>query len=478
MAHGGTTLATLTPLTAAPPAPTAWHVHQEIAPCPGAPQLGRTVAMHGQWLLIGSWHDQDLGVTPPVVHASRLSGQGWSCDTPIEHPALDPHADFGRAITIHGDLLAIGAPRETVRGLHASGAVHVFRHRGDGWRHVGTIHAPVLQGGAEFGASVALHGQQLLVGSPRWDHGVSNFDEGRADLYAITDAGIEHRAALQSPTPVQGGRFGFSVAINETMMAMGAPWEPGTSVSDRGGAVHVGMIPAIGESGPWATARLGSHAANEWLGWSIALTDRDLVVGAPRADGGALSPSTIGRRRGCVVTAQLTSSGLLMNEQRVWGFGHPEEHVGLSVSVSCDWIIAGAPTSSDAEPLQGAAYLFKRMPPRPGSDAQGRRWRTMQRVLAQNSIESAGVGATVAISGPWAAAARTGDPEQPITPGSCLVLSLDWVQPFDDLAPALGALARDEGILHRPGIGVVGGELDAELPHVTTGRPIPMDDAR
>lgn len=448
MAHGGTTLAPLGPVAMAPPAPTAWQVHQEIVPCPDAPPLGRTVAMHGTWLFVGSWHDHDLGVTPPVIHASRLSGQFWSCDTPIEHPLLDPYADFGRAIVVHGDLLAIGAPRETVEGLHAAGAVHVFQHQGDAWRHLGTIHAPVLQAGAEFGASVALHGQRLIVGSPRWDHGSAGFEEGRADLFAITDAGIDHRAALHSPTPVQGGRFGFSVAISETIMAMGAPWEPGATASIRGGAVHVGMVAAAGESTPVITDRLGARAANEWLGWSIALTDHELVVGVPRADGGAISPSTIGRRRGCVVTAGLTSSGLLMDEQRVWGFTHPEEHVGLSVSASSGWIIAGAPTATDGEPSQGAVYLFKRTSSRPGSDGPSRRWRTMQRIVAPSPIEGEGVGASVAISGPWAAAARTGDPEQPITPGACLLLSLDWVQPLDDLAPALGALARDEGILH------------------------------
>jgi len=448
MAHGGTTLGLLTPLAKVPPAPTTWRVHHELVPCPDAPPLGRTVAMHGQWLLVGSWHDQDLGVTPPVVQASRLNHQRWSCDAPIEHPTLDPYADFGRAIAIHGDLLAIGAPRESIQGLHAAGAVHVFRHHGQGWRHIGTLHTPILQGGAEFGAAIALQGQHLIVGSPRWDHGPASFDEGRADLYAITDAGIEHRAALRSPTPVQGGRFGFSVAINDSFIAMGAPWEPGTNPSIRGGAVHIGMAAADGESTPMITDRLGARAANEWLGWSIALMDHEVVVGAPRADGGAISPSTIGRRRGCVVTAGLTSSGLLMGEQRVWGFTHPEEHVGLSVSASNGWIIAGAPTAADREPSQGAVYLLKRTLSCPGSSGHSHRWRTVQRIVAPDPTEGEGVGASVAISGPWAAAARTGDPEQPVTPGSCLVLSLDWVQPLDDLAPALGALARDEGILH------------------------------
>lgn len=477
MAHGGPTLPTAVAVVAAPPAPTAWHVDQELAPCPDAPSLGRTVAMNGSWLFTSSWHDHDLGLTPPVVHAFRLSGRSWACDAPVQHPALDPHADFGRAIAIHGNLLAIGAPQETVQGMHAAGAVHLFQWRGDGWRHISTIYAPVLQGGAEFGSSVALHGSRLIVGCPRWDHGSASFDEGRADLYSITESGLEHRGALHSPTPVQGGRFGFSVAISQTMMAVGAPWEPGISATTRGGAVHLGLIAAATGSSTWVTDRLGSHAASEWLGWSIALTDQDLVVGVPRADGGALAPSMIGRRRGCVATAQFTSNGVIVDEQRVWGLAYPEEHVGLSVAISCDWIIAGAPTASDAQSLQGATYLIKRTATGTDGNGQPRRWRAMQRIVAPNPVDGEGIGATVAICGPWAAAARTGDPEQPVTAGSALVLSLDWIQPFDDLAPTLSTFARDEGILHGSSVGVMSCELDPELSHVPTRGPIPVDDA-
>ena len=51
------------------------------------------------------------------------------------------------------------------------------------------------------------------------------------------------------------------------------------------------------------------------------------------------------------------------------------------------------------------------------------RWRMSQRIMQPSSQPGDGFGASVAIHGPWIVAARTGDPEQPVQPGSCLVLS-------------------------------------------------------
>ncbi|MEY4533962.1 MAG: hypothetical protein RLZZ246_280, partial [Planctomycetota bacterium] len=480
VAHGGTTLA-MGP--AAPPGPESWRIDTALAPCPGTSALGRTVTSTSEWILAAAWHDDDLGITSPIVHAWSFIDGAWSCMPPIEHPTDDPHADFGRSLSIDGDVLAVGAPDESVLGHHAAGAVHLYRRHGHHWVFSGSVHAPVVQGGSAFGSSVALRGNTLLVGSPRWDAGASGFDEGRADVYDLGGFRPTHRSMLWSPTPALGGRFGWAVALHDAgpgamHLAIGAPWEAGSDGTTRVGAVHVGRIGTAPGSTPGLVDRLGGSEHDEWFGWSLALTQDELVIGVPRADGGALEPSTIGRRRGCVVTTLIDEAGTLSALQRTWGGSLPEEHVGWSIAVHDGWLVTGAPAAGAAGSLEGAVYLCRRTASPTAPRGPTARWRLMQRITQASARPGDGLGAGVAINGPWIVASRTGDPEQPVQPGFCLVLSPEWVHPFNDLAPSLGALAGDEGILHGTGIGVVGGELDPELAHVAAGGPIAVDDAR
>jgi hypothetical protein len=227
-----------------------------------------------------------------------------------------------------------------------------------------------------------------------------------------------------------------------------------------------------------STDRLGGATDAEWFGWSLALTRHELMIGVPRADGGSLGPSSIGRRRGCVVTAVLDDAGTLSTPQRLWG----ERARGTCRALDrgdWGWIVAGAPVAGAGGASEGAIYLFRRTAAT--GDARGtlQRWRMSQRISA--AVEPNQVPGFGRQRGdPWSVDRRCAAPgiqKQPVQPGSCLVLSPECVQPFDDLAPALGALTGDEGILHGPGIGVVGRELDAELAHMAAGGPVPMDDA-
>jgi hypothetical protein len=253
VAHGGTTLAVG---PGAPPAPASWRIDSALTPCPGAPALGRTVACAPGWILASSWHDDDLGITPPLVHAWSFIDGAWACMPPITHPADDPHAGFGRAISIDHDVLAIGAPDESVLGRHAAGAVHLYRRRGHDWVVLGTVHAPMAQGGAAFGSAVAVRGNILLVGSPRWDGGATGFDEGCTDVFELSNDRATHRSTQWSPTPALGGRFGSAVALHgagpATMhFAIGAPWEAGSDGATRAGAVHAGRITTTSEPTRW-----------------------------------------------------------------------------------------------------------------------------------------------------------------------------------------------------------------------------------
>lgn len=81
--------------------------------------------------------------------------------------------DYGRSVAVDGDIAVVGAPRdERLDRFHGSGAVYVYgRDQGgtNNWGLIKKIAPNILRPGDEFGASVALSGDFLVVGAPKTD---------------------------------------------------------------------------------------------------------------------------------------------------------------------------------------------------------------------------------------------------------------------------------------------------------------------
>ncbi len=91
---------------------------------------------------------------------------------------LSPGDNFGSSVSMHGSLLAVGAPGYGGDGVSNSGAVHIFEKEGSSWRwkhHISrkTVTDPAVQTklisltmNSTFGQSVLLDGSLLAVGAP------------------------------------------------------------------------------------------------------------------------------------------------------------------------------------------------------------------------------------------------------------------------------------------------------------------------
>ncbi len=131
---------------------------------------------------------------------------------------------FGFPVTLSKDgyTLAVGAPGEAsnaigVNGNQAdnsspwSGAVYLFRRRGNSWQQQAYIKPGVNLPGGNFGHAVALSadGSTLVAG------GISSSDAGAAYVYRRFRNAWSLVQTLHSPTPVDNARFGHSVDISD-----------------------------------------------------------------------------------------------------------------------------------------------------------------------------------------------------------------------------------------------------------------------
>ena len=149
----------------------------------------------------------------------------------------DWEANFGCAVAINGDTIAVGADRDDFFGVD-DGAIRVFAENLDGsWDQAALLGAPKsTEAGREFGFSVCLDGDRLLGGMPV--DGADAVNAGGAVLFTDAGSGWEMQAVIRSASSAEQALFGTSVAAYDGRIAMGAPL-----ASDA--AIYAGSVSVI-----------------------------------------------------------------------------------------------------------------------------------------------------------------------------------------------------------------------------------------
>jgi hypothetical protein len=256
---------------------------------------------------------------------------------------------FGFSVAISENLILVGGPGDDTRATDA-GLTYLFdRQSSTPGVPVTTLDdsAPALDD--QFGSSVAISDSIVAIGAWLDDTGVSN--SGRVYLFdPKSDAPSIPFAALDNPTPASNDQFGASVAISGQLVVVGA-WLDDTGAANAGSA-YVFDLESSTPGVPVATLNNPAPASNDLFGYSVAIAGRRIVVGAFRDDAVAVDSGSA-----YVFDLDSTTPGVpiatLNNPSPAatdW-FGH-------SVGSSEGWIVVGAPLDDTGASGAGSAYLF------------------------------------------------------------------------------------------------------------------------
>jgi len=139
---------------------------------------------------------------------------------------------FGCSVDIDGDHTIMGAWSDDADGYTDRGTAFIFRRTGlNSWEEVAKLAAAEPGGWYEFGRAVAISGDYAVVGTPRAD-GLC----GSAYVFHRTggdswDAGTK----LVAPVRVDGDQFGYSVSISGDYVVVGLIWRTEAYVFHRTG---------------------------------------------------------------------------------------------------------------------------------------------------------------------------------------------------------------------------------------------------
>jgi len=361
----------------------------------GGDQLGFSSAIHGDFLLAGAPFDTVNGnASAGSVHLYRrnpAASNGWSFVKYLIPSDVQIGANFGFAVDIFGDTAVIGAP-----GWNNKGTAYLFERNfggADNWGQRKRIVTLAVGAGDDFGTSVALHEDLLVVGSPKDDFGGAT-DSGSAFVFERHSGGSSNWGpvdTIRKETPVAFDFFGVAVDIDKGRIVIGS------SLSDEAGNASGAayLYHRIGPGNFWTLANtMANSGVDDRLGTAVAIDGDFIALGATGED-------TFGLNSGAVwIYQDLNSDGTLVSIDEKITIGDFEDSAilpglefGKSVAIRSGQVVVGAPGFDSSTDLNtGAAYLFER------NHGTRSEWGLVKRLLGAASGITGQMGRSVTMS--------------------------------------------------------------------------------
>jgi hypothetical protein len=152
-----------------------------------ADSFGYSVAIYRDHIVIGAPGDDDSSGSAYLFQRNLGGSDNWGQLKKLTAPARNSDDFFGLSVAISGLLVVIGAPQQDVGYAEQAGSAYIF-WRGFGdvdiWRQVKKITAEDGDPYDEFGNSVAIFSDTVVIGAPRDDIG-TKVNEGSSYLFGI-----------------------------------------------------------------------------------------------------------------------------------------------------------------------------------------------------------------------------------------------------------------------------------------------------
>lgn len=314
-------------------------------------QFGYSVSLSGNTALIGvRWDDVGSHSNQGSAYVYVRRDDTWKLQAKLtaDDGAVDD--GFGVSVALSGDTAVIGASTDFVGNNFSQGSAYVFSRSGESWTQRAKLTADDGARGDEFGAAVALSGDTVLVGAPRYDEG-AKADQGAAYVYVLSGSTWALQAKLLAANGAAGDVFGSSVAVSGHAVLVGAPR------ADVGGNVNQGQAYVYQrDQTAWiqhATLSAVSGEHGGYFGFAVALSDHTAIVGAPL--------DTVGWNigQGSVYIFQRIGPNWPQQARITASDGAANDYFGSSVAVSGDIAVVGL-NGLSADLSRDAAYVYSR----------------------------------------------------------------------------------------------------------------------
>lgn len=365
------------------------------------------------------------------------NGGSWRIQAYLKPSNMDDMDFFAGSIAISGNTIVVGAPREDsgaagINGdeqdnsLSKAGAAYVFVRQGTTWTQQAYLKASNPDFEDEFGDSVAICGDTIVVGATGEDSSATGSNGNQADnntlgagaAYVFVRNGTNwtQQAYLKASNPDQSDQFGHAMAISEDTIVVGAKEEDSNATGVNGNQADDSLYTAGAayvfhrQGTSWSQqAYLKASNAGYFdnFGCSVDIAEDTIIVGAYSEDSAATGVNGApwdNSAQAAGAAYVFVRNGSSWSQQAYLKASNTEEDelFGYSVAIDGDRAVVGAWKEdsnasvidgwqgSNSADLAGAAYLFER---------NGMTWTQRSYLKASNTEAVDAFGRSVDMSG-------------------------------------------------------------------------------
>jgi hypothetical protein len=210
--------------------------------------FGYSVAISGDTAVIGAPHvEVDGNDRAGAAYVFTRDSLGdWSRQATLIASDGKQFDRFGSAVAVDDDTVAVGAPRANAHGWTDSGSAYIFDRDGSGgWNQTAVITATPVYTGDYFGVAVAVDGDTVVVGA--YGDNVHYLNDGSAYVFSRDQGGADQWGRVKKITvddAQEYDEFGISVSLDGDTLVVGAH-QPGPSDGSPGtGTAYVFYLTA------------------------------------------------------------------------------------------------------------------------------------------------------------------------------------------------------------------------------------------
>ena len=329
-----------------------WNFVQKILPPEDFENLiefGTSVAILGDYLFIGGIDSYDFLERSGTVHIYKKEGNLWEKHSIIFPPNPEKDYSFGRVLSVSKDFLIVGAPR-TIIDNTTTGAVFLYQIKDDKWNFVKKIIPSNLETSRDFGESVFIYNNILAIGDTR---GITSLGRtGKVFIYKCENNDWIKVNEIFPLNGAPGDNFGKSVMISGNNLVIGTRWNQCRDVISRSGSVYYYNYDY--DTNNWNENQVICPNNEEYelggiqFGASMFLNREKLVIG---------SPGTI--HEPIVHYCELKNKTVLNEMKLMPSEDATPTSFGKSLYVNDDFILVGAPSDEENGIDSGAVYVFE-----------------------------------------------------------------------------------------------------------------------
>jgi len=290
--------------------------------------FGNAVAVSDNRIVVGAEGDDATASNAGSAYIFDINGNELA---KIQASDAQDSDNFGWSVAVSNARIVVGAPNEDTTASNA-GSAYIFDINGT---QIAKIQASDAEASDNFGRSVAVSDNRIVVGAEGEDTTAD-----KAGSAYIFDIDGNQLAKIQASDAEADDLFGYSVAVSDTRIVVGAPQQYIPNATPAGVAYIFDI-----DGNQIAKIQASDAQASDWFGWSVAVSNTRIVVGAygrSTYTGAAYIFDIDGNQ-----LAKIQASDAQAND-----------YFGYSVAVSNTRIVVGAYGEDTTASMAGSAYIF------------------------------------------------------------------------------------------------------------------------